>query len=103
MVSLLPTILDDSSIEHHPFVLLQSTSTRSALPILRRLLVERSRTGRVVLLRSLYSLDELRKENEQESSSIVSIDWTNFAAGFSQLSWEDKQTEVTKALEKSMS
>lgn len=101
MALLLPTMLDESSVEHHPFILVQSTSTRSALPILRRFLSERLRTGQILLLCTLYSPEELLKEHDLKSACVFSINWTNFVAGYTQLSWENKQIEVKKTLEKS--
>lgn len=85
--------------QHIPFVLFQSSPSRSALPIVRWLIESQRSKDSLVLLSLLYPPTFLLPSTEDETNVFL-LDWTEYVPGYKEHSYDAKISEVRDAVER---
>ena len=81
----------------NPFILVQSSSTTTALPVLQKLIESNEKSGSVVLVTALYAPEDLLGPSyKNDLPGVRVLDWTCYVPGYSdeEHGYDRKLTEV---------
>ena len=81
----------------NPFILVQSSSTATALPVLQKLVESNEKSGSVVLVTALYAPEDLLGPSyKNDLPGVRVLDWTYYVPGYSdeEHGYDRKLTEV---------